>query len=170
MKEQKLYRVSVYGTFCKDILVYGEDEEDAIDYVQDICDNTNLIKFSHGELVDLCAEDAIDLEDEGCDHDCDNCPAGACVPDFEGSIMPNKKPTGNTGTGAPLLHVPTQDLRKNTPSQPARANENGPSFERFVEIMSKLVDLFTATCEDFDELRDTVYTLLDEYSQQSMTD
>ena len=31
MKNQTLYSVTVYGTFCKDVLVYAESEEDAID-------------------------------------------------------------------------------------------------------------------------------------------
>ena len=170
MKDQKLYRVSVYGTFCKDVLVYAEDEEDAIDYVQDICDNTNLIKFSHGELVDLCAEDAIDLEDDGCDHDCDNCPAAACTPTFVGSIKPNGRPKEVAVTGAPLLHIPTQDLTRNAPSQPVKEDEKAANREHVFKLMGEIVDLYSMTCEDFDELRDTVYTLLDEYSQQSMTD
>ena len=170
MKDQSLYRVTVYGTFCKDVLVYGESEDDAIDYVQDICDNTNLIAFSAGDLVDLAAEDAIDLEDDGCDHDCDNCPAASCIPTFEGSIKPTEKVGAPAVTGAPLLHVPTQDLTRTTSSQPVKEGEKAAQREHVFKLMSEIVDLYSMTCEDFDALRETVLELLDECSQQSTHD
>ena len=170
MKDQNLYRVTVYGTFCKDVLVYGESEEDAIDYVQDICDNTNLITFGAGDLVDLAAEDAIDLEDDGCDHDCDNCPAVACAPTFVGSIKPNGRPKEVAVTGAPLLHIPTQDLTRNAPSQPVKEDEKAANREHVFKLMGEIVDLYSMTCEDFDALRETVLELLDECSQQSKND
>lgn len=170
MKDQNLYRVTVYGTFCKDVLVYGESEEDAIDYVQDICDNTNLITFGAGDLVDLTAEDAIDLEDNGCDHDCDNCPAAACTPTFEGSIKPTGKPGAPTVTGAPLLHIPTQDLTKNAPSQTVKEEEKATGRDHIFKLMGEIVDLYSMTCEDFDALRKTVMEFLDECSQQSKND
>ena len=145
MKDQNPYRVTVYGTFCKDALVYGESEEDAIDYVQDICDNTNLITFGACDLVDLAAEDAVDLEDDGCDHDCDNCPAASCIPTFEGSIKPNGKPGEAAVIGAPLLHIPTQDLTRNTPSQLVKEDEKAAGRDHIFKLMGEIVDLYSMT-------------------------
>lgn len=170
MKAQKLYRVSVYGTFCKDILVYGESEDDAIDYVQDVCDNTDLITFGAGDLVDLSAEDAIDLEDDGCDHDCENCPAASCVPDFVGTIMPTKKRPGPAEKGAPLLHIPAQESPKGSSSQPVKEDEKEARRAHIFKLMGEVVDLYSMTCEDFDALRETVLELFDECSQQSPHD
>lgn len=71
MKEHKPYRVTVYGIFSKDILVNAESENDAIDYVQSICDNTDLISFEKSDLVDISAEDVFGPEDVDCI--CPNC-------------------------------------------------------------------------------------------------
>ena len=170
MKDQNLYRVTVYGTFCKDVLVYAESEEDAIDYVQDICDNTNLITFGAGDLVDLAAEDAIDLEDDGCNHDCDNYPAAACSATFEDDIKPSGRSKEAAVTGAPLLHIPTQDLTKNASSQPVKGEEKTANREHVFKLMGEIVDLYSMTCEDFDALRETVLELLDKCSQQRKND
>ena len=64
MNDFNYYRVTVLGTFIKDVLVSAPSEIDAIEYVQGICDNTDLISFSEGDLVEVSAEEAIDLEDE----------------------------------------------------------------------------------------------------------
>lgn len=167
MNDQKLYRVSVYGTFCKDILVYGKSEEDAVDYVQDICDNTNLITFGAGDLVDLSAEDAIDVEDDGCDHDCENCPEASLVPSFSGSIMPVKKRPEPAEKGAPLLHIPAQEPRKEVSFQPENEKEGDSRHERAFRLMGNLIAQYYDACESFDDLRDTVEELLDEFFQQS---
>lgn len=45
MKKQNLYNVTVYATLSKDVLVYAENEDAALNYVQDVCDNTDLISF-----------------------------------------------------------------------------------------------------------------------------
>lgn len=165
MKNQKLYSVTVYGTFCKDVLVYAESEEDAIDYAQDICDNTNLISFGEKDLVDISAEDAIDLEDE-CDHDCENCPVALCSPHSKGGI----KQTEAAEKSAPLLHAPAQIVRKDVPSQPEMDEDEAYRRSRILRLLRKLVAQYYDVCESFDELRDTVEVLLDDHFQQSMTD
>ena len=166
MKDQKLYSVTVYGTFSKDILVYAESEDDAIDYAQDICDNTNLITFDKKDLVDVSAEDAIDLEDDGCDHDCENCPVASYWPDHKGDI----KETEPAEKRAPLLHVPTQNLRKKSPSQQEADDGEDPQRKRFLWLLRNLIFQYYDFCESFDELQDTVDALLDEHFQQSMPD
>ena len=165
MKNQKLYCVTVYGTFCKDVLVYAESEEDAIDYAQGICDNTNLISFGEKDLVDIAAEDAIDLEDEY-DHDCENCPVALCGPYNKGGI----KQTEAAEKSAPLLHVPAQIVRKHVPSQPDVDEDEASRHSHILRLLRKLVAQYYDVCESFDELRDTVEVLLDEHYQQSMTD
>ena len=165
MKNQKLYCVTVYGTFCKDVLVYAESEEDAIDYAQNICDNTNLISFGEKDLVDIAAEDAIDLEDEY-DHDCENCPVALCGPYNKGGI----KQTEAAEKSAPLLHVPAQIVRKHVPSQPDVDEDEASRHSHILRLLRKLVAQYYDVCESFDELRDTVEVLLDEHYQQSMTD
>ena len=57
MKKQNLYNVTVVGSFTKDILVWAEDEDAALDFAQSICDNTNLIRFEGDELLEVTAED-----------------------------------------------------------------------------------------------------------------
>ena len=165
MKNQTLYSVTVYGTFCKDVLVYAESEEDAIDYAQNICDNTNLISFGEKDLVDIAAEDAIDLEDEY-DHDCENCPVALCGPYNKGGI----KQTEAAEKSAPLLHVPAQIVRKDVPSQLEVDEDEASRHSHILRLLRKLVAQYYDVCESFDELRDTVEVLLDEHYQQSMTD
>ena len=165
MKNQKLYCVTVYGTFCKDVLVYAESEEDAIDYAQGICDNTNLISFGEKDLVDIAAEDAIDLEDEY-DHDCENCPVALCGPYNKGGI----KQTEAAEKSAPLLHVPAQIVRKHVPSHPDVDEDEASRHSHILRLLRKLVAQYYDVCESFDELRDTVEVLLDDHFQQSMTD
>ena len=165
MKNQKLYCVTVYGTFCKDVLVYAESEEDAIDYAQDICDNTNLISFGEKDLVDIAAEDAVDLEDE-CDHDCENCPVALCSPYSQGRF----KQTESVENGAPLLHLPAQIVRKYVPSQPEVDEDESSRRSHILRLLRRLVAQYYDVCDSFDELRDTVEELLDDHFQQSMTD
>ena len=62
MKKQHLYNVTVVGSFTKDVLVIAENEEVALDYVQDICDNTDLITFDAGLPLELLADDAEEIE------------------------------------------------------------------------------------------------------------
>ena len=165
MKDQKLYCVSIYGTFCRDILVYAESEEGAIDYAQDICDNTDMITFGEKDLVDIVAEDAVGLE-EDCDHDCDHCPIGVYSVDFKGGI----KQTEVAEKGAPLLHVPTQIVRKDAPYQPEVDEDEASRRSHILRLLRRLVAQYYDVCDSFDELRDTVEALLDDHFQQSMTD
>lgn len=161
MKDQNLYRVTVIGTYQKEVLVAGESEKDAMDYVQDICDSTDLISFDEGDIVELLAEDAINLEDEGCDHDCDNCPAVACVPTFPERIMPAHKPSAPSGASKP---------HKDTPSQPVKSDAYHTPDERGLQLMGVLITQFYQACEDFDALRDTVVELLETIHQQESDD
>ena len=65
MKKQNLYNVTVYATLSKDVLVYAEDEEAALNYVQDVCDNTNLISFDGRDVLDVSAEEVEEIEPTG---------------------------------------------------------------------------------------------------------
>lgn len=169
MKDQKLYRVTVYGAYRKDVLVYGKSEEDACDYVQDICDNTNLITFDEGDLVELYADD-VDVPDENCNDDCENCPAApSCRPTFDG-VLASQTPSDSSVTGAPLLHVPEPGLRNFTYSQPVKHENKFSRNERLAELMGNMIAQFYDTCEEFDELRDLVIQLLDECFQERMED
>lgn len=86
MKKQNLYNVTVVGSFTKDILVWAEDEDAALDFAQSICDNTDLIRFDGDEPLDITAEDVEeiatseveDLETEA-DTGCGNCTGDACA-------------------------------------------------------------------------------------------
>ena len=62
MKKQNLYNVTVVGSFTKDILVWAEDEDAALDFAQSICDNTDLIQFEGDELLDITAEDVEEID------------------------------------------------------------------------------------------------------------
>ena len=62
MKKQNLYTVTVVGSFTKDILVWAEDEDAALDFAQSICDNTDLIRFDGDELLDITAEDVEEID------------------------------------------------------------------------------------------------------------
>ena len=62
MKKQNLYTVTVVGSFTKDILVWAEDEDAALDFAQSICDNTDLIRFEGDELLDITAEDVEEID------------------------------------------------------------------------------------------------------------
>ena len=77
MKKQNLYNVTVYATLSKDVLVYAENEDAALNYVQDVCDNTDLISFDGSEVLDVTAEEVEEIEPadkgeptEAC---CENC-------------------------------------------------------------------------------------------------
>ena len=61
MKQKNLYNVSVVGSFTKDILVWAEDEDAALDLAQSICDNTDLIRFEGDEPLDITAEDVEEI-------------------------------------------------------------------------------------------------------------
>ena len=86
MKQKKLYNVTVVGSFTKDILVWAEDEDAALDFAQSICDNTDLIRFEGDEPLDVTAEDVEeiatsedkDLETEA-DKGCGNCTGDTCA-------------------------------------------------------------------------------------------
>ncbi len=62
MKKQNLYNVTVVGSFPKDILVWAEDEDAALDFAQSICDNTDLIRFEGDELLEITAEDVEEID------------------------------------------------------------------------------------------------------------
>ena len=62
MKKQNLYNVTVYATLSKDVLVYAENEDAALNYVQDVCDNTDLIAFDGSEVLDVTAEEVEEIE------------------------------------------------------------------------------------------------------------
>lgn len=62
MKKQNLYNVTVYATLSKDVLVYAENEDAALNYVQDVCDNTDLISFDGREILDVTAEDVEEID------------------------------------------------------------------------------------------------------------
>ena len=62
MKKHNLYTVTVVGSFTKDILVWAEDEDAALDYAQSICDNTDLIRFEGDEPLDITAEDVEEID------------------------------------------------------------------------------------------------------------
>lgn len=62
MKQKNLYNVTVVGSFTKDILVWAEDEDAALDLAQSICDNTDLIRFEGDEHLDVTAEDVEEID------------------------------------------------------------------------------------------------------------
>ena len=83
MKKQNLYNVTVVGSFTKDILVWAEDEDAALDFAQSICDNTDLIRFEGDEPLDVTAEDVEEIDPIGMgeptEECCENCRGGrAC--------------------------------------------------------------------------------------------
>ena len=77
MKKQNLYNVTVYATLSKDVLVYAENEDAALNYVQDVCDNTDLISFDGREILDVTAEEVEEIEPtdmgEPAEECCENC-------------------------------------------------------------------------------------------------
>lgn len=77
MKKQNLYNVTVYATLSKDVLVYAENEDAALNYIQDVCDNTDLISFDGREILDVTAEEVEEIEpaDKGepAEECCENC-------------------------------------------------------------------------------------------------
>ena len=77
MKKQNLYNVTVYATLSKDVLVYAENEDAALNYVQDVCDNTDLISFDGSEVLDVTAEEVEEIElagaGEPAEECCENC-------------------------------------------------------------------------------------------------
>ena len=77
MKKQNLYNVTVYATLSKDVLVYAENEDAALNYVQDVCDNTDLIAFDGSEVLDVTAEEVEEIEPtdmgEPAEECCENC-------------------------------------------------------------------------------------------------
>ena len=83
MKQKNLYNVTVVGSFTKDILVWAEDEDAALDFAQSICDNTDLIRFEGDEPLDVTAEDVEEIDPIGmgepAEECCENCRGGrAC--------------------------------------------------------------------------------------------
>lgn len=142
MKHQKLYRVTVCGIFSKDVLVYGTSENGAFNYVQNICDNTNLITFGDDDTVRLAVVDAIDLEDDGCDHDCDNCPAGSCVPTFKGKITPTRKPREYGVIHAPLFSILSHAFREEVPYQQVKTEDATFSIKQLSRHMSNMIAQF----------------------------
>ena len=77
MKKQNLYNVTVYATLSKDVLVYAENEDAALNYVQDVCDNTDLISFDDREILDITAKEVEEIEptdmSEPAEECCENC-------------------------------------------------------------------------------------------------
>ncbi len=77
MKKQNLYNVTVYATLSKDVLVYAENEDAALNYVQDVCDNTDLISFDGREILDITAKEVEEIEPadmgEPAEECCENC-------------------------------------------------------------------------------------------------
>ena len=77
MKKQNLYTVTVVGSFTKDILVWAEDEDAALDFAQSICDNTDLISFDGREILDVTAEEVEEIDPTGvgepAEECCENC-------------------------------------------------------------------------------------------------
>ena len=77
MKKQNLYNVTVYATLSKDVLVYAENEDAALNYVQDVCDNTDLISFDDREILDVTAEEVEEIDPTGvgepAEECCENC-------------------------------------------------------------------------------------------------
>lgn len=77
MKNQNLYNVTVYATLSKDVLVYAENEDAALNYVQDVCDNTDLISFDGREILDVTAEEVEEIDATGVgepvEECCENC-------------------------------------------------------------------------------------------------
>ena len=77
MKKQNLYNVTVYATLSKDVLVYAENEDAALNYVQDVCDNTDLISFDDREILDVTAEEVEEIDPAGAgepaEECCENC-------------------------------------------------------------------------------------------------
>ena len=77
MKKQNLYNVTVYATLSKDVLVYAENEDAALNYVQDVCDNTDLISFDGREILDVTAEEVEKIDPAGvrepAEECCENC-------------------------------------------------------------------------------------------------
>ena len=93
MKKQNLYNVTVVGSFTKDILVWAEDEDAALDFAQSICDNTDLIRFEGDELLEITAEDVEEIDpfdgfeanDGGTDNAADDRSEGSCSVKIVGS-------------------------------------------------------------------------------------
>lgn len=77
MEKQNLYKVTVYATLSKDALVYAENEDAALNYVQDVCDNTDLISFDGREILDVTAKEVEEIEPadigEPAEECCENC-------------------------------------------------------------------------------------------------
>ncbi len=80
MKKQNLYNVTVYATLSKDVLVYAEDEDAALNYVQDVCDNTDLIAFDGRKILDVTAEEVEEIEPAGMGE-----PTGECCENCHGN-------------------------------------------------------------------------------------
>ena len=73
MKKQNLYNVTVYATLSKDVLVYAENEDAALNYVQDVCDNTDLISFDGREILDVSAEEVEEIDPAGAGESAEEC-------------------------------------------------------------------------------------------------
>ena len=80
MKKQTLYNVTVFGCFTKEVRVYAENEEAALDYVQDICDNTDLISTADCDELELTGEEAEPMDETREITELDTCPecSGCC--------------------------------------------------------------------------------------------
>ncbi len=73
MKKQNLYNETVYATLSKDVLVYAENEDAALNYVQDVCDNTDLISFDGREILDVTAEEVEEIDPNGVGEPAEEC-------------------------------------------------------------------------------------------------
>ena len=57
----KPYCVRVSAIVTTEVPIYAESEEDAILQVQEICDRTNLIRFTEDDLDDISADEAFEI-------------------------------------------------------------------------------------------------------------
>ena len=80
MKKQNLYNVTVYATLSKNVLVYAENEDAALNYIQDVCDNTDLISFNGSEVLDVTAEEVEEIDPAGVGE-----PSGECCENCRGN-------------------------------------------------------------------------------------
>lgn len=101
MKKQNLYNVTVYATLSKNVLVYAENEDAALDFAQSICDNTDLIRFEGDELLDITAEDVEEIDPfdgfetgNGTDKAAEDCGEGSGSLRIVGSADGKSEPDG----------------------------------------------------------------------------
>lgn len=137
MEKQNLYKVTVLGTFTKEIRVYAEDEESALDFVQDICDNTDLISAADCDELEMTAEDIEEIEDdappataaENSTDETDACPGSGKCAEGKENTGPNKcsgEACSNCGKGE----------KRNAPGTvPPSAGKEADALRRLSEFL-----------------------------------